>query len=130
MTTVRSIITDSLQNLTVTPIGQEPSAEEAAKGLKSFNNMLHGLKAEGADLGWSTLGLDDTVPVAPEYDQPITDALMRYLAMPFQRVLTANQAEAATSAKRILRAAFTEIPELTMDDGLRNRVRGSGDEVF
>ncbi|MGI9484340.1 MAG: hypothetical protein ACR2RF_00340 [Geminicoccaceae bacterium] len=131
MTTVRSVITDSLRNLTVTPVSQEPSAEESAKGLTSFNNMMHGLKAEGADMGWATLTLPDTVPVAPEYIQPITDLLMRYLAMPFQVTLTPNQAEAATKGKRTLQAAFSTIPDLFVDPGLRDRVRHSGgDEVF
>lgn len=130
MSTVRAIITDSLQNLTVTPVGQDPGPEEAAKALTSLNKMAHGLKAEGANLGWGDVQLDDDIPVQPEYEQALTDLLMRHLAMAFQVALSANQAEAASKGLRTLQAAFATIPEMDGEPALRNRLRGDGTERF
>ncbi len=130
MTTARTVIKRALRRLAVTTIGQEPSAEEASDGLEALNDMLHGLKGEGGDVGFATLTLNDDLPVAREYIKPIVDLLMRELAPEFGVTLTVNQAEAASSARRILQAAFSEIPVLTIDRGLRNRLHDHGDETF
>ena len=131
MTTVREVVENALQNLAVVAVGEAPAAEEAAKGLSEFNAMMHGFKSGGADLGHADLDLADEIPVAPEYIQPITDALMRRLAMPFARRLSANQALAAAQAERTLAAAFSTVPMLTLDPGLTGRGRRGGkDEAF
>ncbi len=121
MTTVREVVENALQNLAVVAVGEAPAAEEAAKGLSEFNAMMHGFKSRGADLGHAELGLADEIPVAPEHRQAITDALMRRLAMAFERRLTGDQARAAAAAERRLQSAFAAIPVLTVDRGLVGR---------
>lgn len=128
MTTARTVIKRALRRLAVVPMGQDASAEEVADSLEALNDLLHGLKGEGADMGFATLVLEDELPVGREFIKPIIDLLMREMAPEFRVALSVNQAQAALKARDSLQAAFADIPVLEMDRGLRDRL--GGEESF
>ena len=129
MTTARDVIKEALEDNDEVPLGQDPTAVQSSHGMKRLNQLLHGLKGEGADVGYADIELSDDVPLAPEYIRPLVKVMAFELVSP-SRTAPATLFREAEAAKRTLQAAFVEVPLLKMDRGLRNRMHDSTGSDF
>lgn len=130
MSTAREVVTDALKYIQVIHPGRSPSADEMTDGVRSLNLMLHSFEAEGIKLGFADITVDDDVPLADKFIRGVTYLLAIDLAPGYGTEVSPEVAINAAQSKTFLQTAFTEIPKLEMDTGLRNRRWGTGSETF
>jgi len=91
----------------------EPSAPieavDAKTGLEKLNNMMSGLTAQGIDVLWPELALDDLFPLGPEHVEGVEAMLaVRLSAMPaYSTKISSELKSIATTSKQMLRADYT-----------------------
>lgn len=122
MTTARDLIESALKLNRVLSQGKTMTAAEASDGLETLNQLLHSLKAEGADLGFADIDLNDEIPLPPEHVRAVRFLLAVDLAPEYSVELTPEVSIGAQNAKLILQAAYAQIPELGFDRGLKRRL--------
>lgn len=61
MTTARQLIRFAFNQLIVTGVGEEPTAEDSADALFMLNTLVASWRNDGVDLFWTDLTLDDDV---------------------------------------------------------------------
>jgi len=128
--TARTVVTDALKLIQVTHPGRAPSADEMTDGVRAINLMLHSLEAEGVKLGFADIGVDDDVPLADRFIRGVKYLLAIDLAPEYGVEVAPEVAIIAAQSKTFLQTAFTEIPRLEMDTGLRNRRWSTTGEQF
>lgn len=122
MTTARTLIKGSLRLLRIIAEGEEMSADQARDALEVMNDMLHGLKGEGIDLGYANITLDDDLPLPREHIKPVRFLLAVDLAAEYGSNLTPEVATTAQDGKTILQAAYRRIETLKTDRALHSRL--------
>lgn len=121
MTTARDLIQSSLRLLRVVADEETMTASQAKDGLEVLNDMLHALKAEGADLGFADIESTDEMPLPREHIRPVRFLLAVDLAAEFASTLTPEVATTAQRARGLLQAAYRTVGKLTSDIALQDR---------
>lgn len=121
MTTTGEIITLALRLIRVTASEETPTAAEMNDGLKTLNQLMLGLEAQGVNLGFSALTLNDIFPLEEKFHEPIRYLLAVRLAPEYGIDLTPETAIISQQGLSILQSSFSDVPLLKMDKGLRNR---------
>ena len=129
MTTARNLITKSLRLIRVIADEETPTSSQATDGLDVFNDMMHGLKAHGADVGWQSLSLDDEVPLPPEHIRSVRYLLAVDLAPEYSTQVTPEVAIGAEEGMRTMQSAYRRIGKLRPDEGLENRITRHGYDI-
>lgn len=109
MTTVRDIVTAAHRKLAVVARGEEMSDDDASAGLSTFNALMHGFKAQGADVSHVTQDLSDTFALPAEFEEGVTYLLAQRLAPDFV-VPAAFDVNMFWTA---IQAAYATVPTLT-----------------
>ena len=123
MTTARDTIEGALGLLRVLDLEDgDMQAYQASGGLKALNNMLHGLKGHGADIGFASISLTDELPLPPEHHEPVEYLLAVRLAPRYSATLTPEVARDAQEALKTLQAAYRRVGTLRPDRALQNRL--------
>jgi len=119
MATARELVTDAYQDAEVLALDVDPSAEEAADGLRRLNQMISALDLDGIPLGVASYGLDDTINVPDSFVRPLRKMLAVELAAAAGLTIPQMAAIDAERGKRALRAQFAQVRESTVDRGLQ-----------
>ena len=69
MSLMSEIATDALRKIGIAAEDETPAADTIAVAVRSLNQMLHGWKLRGVDLGFTTLGPSDPFPLDPEFEE-------------------------------------------------------------
>lgn len=83
MTTARDIVSRALRKAKIVGHGENAAAEDASAGLEDLNMMLAAWKLAGVDTSHTTLTLDTTFPLAPEYEEGTVYMLAQRIAEDF-----------------------------------------------
>lgn len=121
MTTSRELIYASLRKLQITSAGEVPEAADFVDSLQAFNLLMHGIKLEGINLDWRTLGADDPVPLPDEHILAIIYLLAVHLAPDFGREVDPAVATNAQNGRMFLQSFYTDVPDQTFDPALTSR---------
>ena len=121
MITTRDLITQAYED-GEDRTGDAVTNEEAARGLRKLNQMMHDLKGQGADTGWVDVTLNDDVPLGPEHIRAVSNMLAQEVRSP-DLPISPTILGKATAGRQTLQAAFVEIPKLEMDPAWRDRLR-------
>ena len=121
-TKARTVVQSALGLLRVVAEGETMSAEQATDGLRVMNEMLHGLKGEGINLGYADIELDDDLPLPNEHIRPVRFLLAVDLAAEYGSALTPEVSVGAQNGRKILRAAYRQIDTLKTDRALHSRI--------
>lgn len=121
MTTARVVITRALKLLRVIADEETPTASQISDGVDSLNELLHGLKSHGADIGYSNLTADDDLPVPPEHIRPIRYILAVDLAAEYASALTPEVAVEAKDSMTVLQAYYGRKTVLQVDDSFQEQ---------
>ncbi|TQV80320.1 hypothetical protein [Denitrobaculum tricleocarpae] len=123
MTTARDTVQGALELLRVLDIEDgDMQAYQAEKGLKQFNDMMHGFVGAGADVGWADLALTDELPLPREHHEHVRYVLAVRLAPGYSALLTPEVAKQAQDSLKILQAAYRRVGTLRPDRALQNRL--------
>ncbi|NIA67776.1 hypothetical protein HBA54_04160 [Pelagibius litoralis] len=129
MTTARSLIQGSLRLIRVVADEETPTNSQMVDGLERMNEMLHGLKAHNADIGYQDITLDDDIPLPPEHIRPVRYMLAVELAPEFSGNVTPEVAVEAKAGMLTLQSAYRRIGKLRPDEGLENRLTRHGYDI-
>ena len=127
MTTANILINGSLRLLRVIASGEPVKADQSSDGLEVLNQLLHGLKAEGADVKFANIELSADIPLPPEHILSLKYVLAAHLAPEYSAELTPEVAVEAARGRDTLQAAYVSIPLLRCDEALLDRRSGSYD---
>lgn len=132
MSTVNDIVARALELAHVTQEGETPDAADAAKGLTSFNRMLHSWGIDyGVDLGHADLVLTDTITLPDSHLSAVEHNLAIRMATEFESAVDQATVVFAARGLRALQSIYINVPELGFDRAFRNRVSTrSGGEKF
>lgn len=118
MTQVVEIVKDAMRHLRILAVGETPSAEDVAEGIRSLNLMMRSLEAEGLALGWQDVSNPgQTLPLRPEDEEAAGYLLALRLRAKFGVSLDPDViafAEAGLSGIRA-RIATSDAARLTYD---------------
>lgn len=130
--TAQDVITAALKRLNLISEVETPSAAQAADGLVSLNEMMHGFSRKGIAYAHSDLALADTVNMPDDLIDDLKWMLARTLAdQGYGVALTPQQLGMTMMAKRALQAAYfvrrasPVDPALTPTRGSFNFTRGT-----
>ena len=129
-TTARTLVTGALKKIIIVHPGRSPSADEMSDGVRSLNVMLHGWETDGIKLGFADIGVDDDIPLADRFIRGVMYLLAIDIASDYGTEVSPEVAINAAQSKTAIQTAFTEIPKLEMDTGLRNRRWNTTGEQF
>lgn len=114
MTTVRDIVTRAFRKDGITAQDEEMTADQAARGLESFNGVMHSLALQGVNFGHTDVALDDAFPLAPQFQRAFVHMLAREIAPDFS-VAGVSDSEFL----RQLQAFYCVVPEVPSSRVLR-----------
>ena len=120
--TVRDTITQALTMLGVALGGVAPTGPEAADGVKAFNGMVHGWKAQGVDVGHIDQTINDDLALAPEHYEAVTALLAVRLAPDYDAQVSPAVATIASNGWSGLQAKYiinSPDSDMVVDTGLR-----------
>lgn len=69
MTTMTTIVQDALSTMGVTEIGETPDDEDFSYALGVANDMFHGWRSKGVDIGHATLTKGEHVNLLQEHEE-------------------------------------------------------------
>lgn len=119
--TVRDLIKAALRLLRVVAAGEEPAASEMRDALEALNLLLANMKAQGADLGFAPVDLNDDVPLPPEHVRCVKYLLAMEVSPEYSAEVSPEVAVQASESLKQLQAAYREIPTLSADAALWQR---------
>lgn len=120
--TARNIVEDALAMTNVLIAGVAPTAVQASRALRRYNNMLHAWKGQGVDVGHIDQTLDDDFALAPEHILGTKALLCVMLCGDYEVDVPAGVAAIASAGWSGLQAAYiTNSPnnDMIVDVGLR-----------
>lgn len=125
MATMRDIIVRAFRKASITGVDTNPTATEIDEGLTALNGMLHEWKLRGVDISHSTLALNGTFPIGPEYEDGTAYLLASRLSPDYLAPVSFDaddffrtiQAAYMTIATVSLDKAVTEVPSKKARDG-------------
>jgi len=116
MTTARDILNSAFRLVTKASSDEPMSATEAADGLQVLNQLLTDL-CNSAPLS----NLSDDLPTPLRHDAAIRYVLASMLSTEFEAALAPMDMMRANQAESRLAAAYSDIPEVSFDAGLKDR---------
>lgn len=121
--TCQQIIKSALRICRVVRNTEEPNAQQAADGIVTLNNMMHALKQQNADTGWTDRAIADDWPLQPETVEPCKYMLAARFASEYGKPFPPEAATIASEALPILQAMFGRRPRLQGDPAVTRRNR-------
>lgn len=121
MATVRDVVTWALRKLTVIPVGVEPSSDELADGVASFNDMIAEWASDGLDLGLSELTANDVIDVDAAYMRGIRYSLAEDIAAEYGVQVPPEVSRRADRGRQVILASLFTVADLTRDPGMPTR---------
>jgi hypothetical protein len=104
--TVRDVIREALGELGIVAAGVAPTSVQALDGVKRYNDMLHGWKGQGVDVGHIDQTLNDDVQIAREHHNGLVALLAVYMAPSYLVSVTNELGLMASSGWSGLQAAY------------------------
>ena len=129
MTTILDVITRALRANDQVRLDAAPSANQSSDALDRLNEMMHGLKTEGIDTGWVKLTTGDEFPLGSEHIRSVVN-MLALETIPPSLPIPALVASNAAVGKSALKSSFIQIPTLTMDRGLVDRLQDTSADDF
>ncbi len=126
MTTARDTIRGALRLIRVIDSTEDVQAEDAADGLKTLNEMVHGWKNNGIFVDYQDIELGDEIPFPPRDHRNIRYLLAADLAAEFGTELTPEVATQARESFQMLQAHYGVQPEARPDLSITNRLSRYG----
>ena len=111
----RDLITRSLKKLNIVARGEVATAEEAADGLTTLNEMLHAWETDGIHIGHTDLTLDSEVELPDNHIRGVRLLLAMDLASEYEKVVDQVTIAQADRAKRQLVAEYMVVPDTRFD---------------
>ena len=118
---VRNIVYGALRKIGVVAVDSDATADEAAAALESFNDMMHAWKLDSIDVLHTDLALNDTFPLAPEFQEGTKFLLASRISHDFMAPATFDPDEFL----RKIQAAYCVIEPMVLDPILTNFGRRS-----
>lgn len=118
MATTLDIVTQALRRANITAKGETPPADEASEALDVLNMMMHGWKAQGADVSHVTLALSDTFALSDEFHEGAVFLLASRLAVNNDKPQPTADGFDVAGWMDAIQAAYTTIGEVTFDKAL------------
>lgn len=115
MTTLNDIITNAMRRIGVCPVGETPSAEEAAANLSVLNDMMLALPTKGVHTGWTALTLTNAFPLEDRHIEGVTWMLAEAIAPDYGHSLSAEQKKKAVNGWLALEADYKILERLRVD---------------
>jgi hypothetical protein len=119
--TARNIVEDALAMTNVLIAGVAPTAVQASRALRRYNNMIHAWKGQGVDVGHIDQTLDDDFALAPEHILGAKALLCVMLCGDYEVDVPAGVAAMATAGWAGLQAAYIindPDKDMTVETGL------------
>ena len=128
MTTVRDIVEGSLRLIGVVALDEAATADEAATGLVAYNDMISAWALDGITLDpvFTDQDLADTFPMTDRFREGVKHLLASRLSPNYGTPVSFD----ADDFFRKMQAAYTVIPDSTIDAGLLNRGRTYSGEYY
>lgn len=110
------IVTRALRKIRVVASDEPATADQIASGVDALNEMMHGWKAQGADVSHTDLAPSDDFSLSDEYRQATIMLLAQYLAGEYNRP-PPDKFETDTLWSALQGAYWTD-PIVKVDEGL------------
>lgn len=123
MTTARDFITDALGLILQEDITKEVTADDLAKGLTRFNDLLASLTIAGVAISVGELGANDQVNLPREYHRAVKAQLAVDMAPDFGTEVDAQVEATAFQGMSDIRADTSILPLAKFPNGLRRMGR-------
>ena len=114
MPTVRDICTRALRKIDVIGIGDAAEGEEIAEAVDVYNDMLHGWRLRGVDIGHTTQEAGDTFQLPDEFVEGTVYVLASRLSPNFMVPPSFD----ADDWFRMIQAHYAEIEPVRFERGL------------
>jgi hypothetical protein len=128
--TAGSLVTRAFRLARISAAGEVLGHNDMTDGLAALNDMLHGWKTKGIDLGHVTVGLSGTLRVDDRYIEAIRYNLAARLATEYDSPIPNLVVQYAVECFKALQAhTFEFFDDAKVDDALTPRYfrRGAGD---
>lgn len=105
MTQVVEIVKDAMRHLRILAVGETPSAEDAAEGIRSLNLLMRAIEAEGIGMGWVDVSNPgETLPIRAEDEEAVGYMLATRLRAKFGVTIDPDVVAGAESGMAGIRA--------------------------
>lgn len=125
MATARDIVHRAYRKIGIVAKDEALEGEDSVYGLEALNGMLHEWKLRAVDITHTDLGMSDTFPLGPEYEDGTTYMLAARISSDYETpahfdaddFFRAIQAAYMTISVVSLPRAVTEVPSKKERDG-------------